>query len=172
MVIPAKEFKAALMALNKTLGKKKIKTLKRKKEDIIKDFTDVVLSAIENDATGDLPEIVIDFYNDHIAGGEDEDGEDVPEKKDTKKKSGLKKSKTGAKKTDKKKSSVEVDAYGARKGSGTSDINTMLIKGATIDQISDKIGSPKSRVRSHLYTLGKKGHTINKNKDGVLKLAK
>ena len=81
--IPAKEFKAAVKALNATLDKEnKIKVVGVKKEDVVEAFTNQVLDFIENDKASDLPEEVIDFYNDHIVDdGTDEGDEEKTEEK-------------------------------------------------------------------------------------------
>jgi hypothetical protein len=191
MDIPVKVFKVAVTAMNGFLPKgEKIKTLKAKKEDILKQFEDVILAKIADGSAGDLPEECIDMYNEYLASAEEEEEEvddveeeeeEVVEKKTKGKKTTTKKTtptkKTTTKKTTptkkstpaKKTNGVGVDVYGARNGSGTAKINEMLVNGATIEQIAEEVGSPKSRVSSHLTSLKKKDIVVNKDSKGVLK---
>lgn len=84
--IPAKEFKAAVKSLNEVLAEaeeEKIKIVGVKKEVVVEKFTNSVLNFIDEDRADELPDNVIDFYNDHIAS-EDEDEE--PEEKPAPKK--------------------------------------------------------------------------------------
>lgn len=69
-VIPAKEFKKAIQELNKLLktkGEESIKFVGVKKEDAITNFTNKILDFIEKDIAVELPDAVIDFYNNYIA---------------------------------------------------------------------------------------------------------
>ena len=92
--IPAKEFKAAVQAFNVVLkeadGENSIKVVAVKKDQVIEDFTNKVLDFIEKDKAAELPDIVIDFYNDYIV---EENSTEAEEKaaKDAKKKSDKKK---------------------------------------------------------------------------------
>ncbi len=89
--ISFKEFKTAVKALNKVLtesGSKAIKVVGVKKEVVIEKFTNVVLEFIDENKTEDLPNTVIDFYNNSIVGAEDEteDNKPSPKKKEKKEK--------------------------------------------------------------------------------------
>jgi outer membrane biosynthesis protein TonB len=64
--------------------------------------------------------------------------------------------------TKEKKEKPETDKLGARIGSGTSKINDMLIKGATLDEIAGMVQTPIGRVKNHIYALTQKGYTFNK----------
>ena len=76
MDIPVKVFKVAVTAMNGFLPKgEKIKTLKAKKEDILKQFEDVILAKIADGSAGDLPEECIDMYNEYLASAEEEEEE-------------------------------------------------------------------------------------------------
>lgn len=110
--------------------------------------------------------------------------EDVTEKKseEPKKSKKSKKSKKvekteKAEKTEKKedknsktKKEIQKDVLGARVGSGTSKINEMLLKGADVKDIAEKIGTPLGRVKNHVYALMKreeKNYKIKKEDDFV-----
>ncbi len=81
---------------------------------------------------------------------EEKKEEPKPEKKTVKK----------AAETSSKKKTYEIDTLGARVGSGTSTINTMFLKGATIEDIAEKVGSPIGRVKNHMYSLMKKRNVV------------
>ncbi|MDP8268195.1 MAG: hypothetical protein P9L97_05650 [Candidatus Tenebribacter davisii] len=126
-VIPGKEFKEAIKALNEVLKvaeEDSIKIVGIKKEVVVTEFTNKVLDFIENDKAQDLPDAVIDFYNNYIVEGEDEGGE--AEKKpvadkaaDKSKKKADKDAKTAADKATKDaakvKKKAESDATKAKK---------------------------------------------------------
>ena len=81
MEIPVKTFKEAIAALNSFLPKgEKIKTLKVKKEEILKAFEDVVMEKIADGTAGDLPEKVIDMFNQYLSTTEEaEEAEEADE---------------------------------------------------------------------------------------------
>lgn len=84
MTIPAKELKAAVKALNDAgLLDAKIKVVGVKKDAVVSAFTTGVMGLIEDGNQDEMPEAVIDFYNEHIAVEGDGDEED--DKKDDKK---------------------------------------------------------------------------------------
>ena len=90
--IPAKEFKAAVKSLNEVLAEAeepKIKIVGVKKEDVVEEFTNTILNFIEEDRADELPDTVIEFYNEYIANEEEEEEQ---EEKKTSKKSGKKSS--------------------------------------------------------------------------------
>lgn len=71
-----------------------------------------------------------------------------------------------------KKGTSEIDALGARLGSGTSKINDMLLKGADVKDIAKKVDTPLGRVKNHVYALMKredKNYKIEK-KDNYIKV--
>lgn len=71
-----------------------------------------------------------------------------------------------------KKGTSEIDALGARLGSGTSKINDMLLKGADVKDIAKKVNTPLGRVKNHVYALMKredKNYKIEK-KDNYIKV--
>jgi len=74
--IDAKVLKATVNDLNKILGAKgKIKLVGAKKVDICNAFKAKVEEYIDNDTTDDLPESVVDFYNNNFAEEEQEQEE-------------------------------------------------------------------------------------------------
>lgn len=87
--IPASEFKVAVKALNAVLKENEetpVKTVgvEGGKAVIIENFTNVVLDYMDNDRTEELPEEVIDLYNEYLV--DDEDGDEEPEEKPASKK--------------------------------------------------------------------------------------
>jgi len=90
--------------------------------------------------------------------------EDEPEKKKVKTKTKKKSTPKSKAKPDtkEKKEKPETDKLGARIGSGTSKINDLLIKGATLDEIAGIVQTPIGRVKNHIYALTQKGYTFNK----------
>lgn len=131
--IPTKEFKTALTALNSLLkdseGENPIKVVGVKKEKVITDFTNKVLDFIEKDNAADLPDVVIDFYNNFIV--DDDDEADAKSAKDDKKKPAKEKKKPKEKKPPKEKGPLiiteAIEAY--MNGDCT-----------TVQEITDKIG--------------------------------
>lgn len=89
--IPTKEFKVAVKAFNTVLknseGETPIKVVTVKKEKILENFTNKVLDFIEKDKAADLPDEVIDFYNEHIVEEEEEKENSSDKEKKSKKKS-------------------------------------------------------------------------------------
>ena len=172
-VIPGKEFKEAIKALNEVLKvaeEDSIKIVGIKKEVVVTEFTNKVLDFIENDKAQDLPDAVIDFYNNYIVEGEDEGGE--AEKKpvadkaaDKSKKKADKDAKTAADKATKDaakvKKKAESDATKAKKkaDSGPSIVNLGVkawIKGLkTGKEIEAEIQSsfPGRNIKSTISTV-------------------
>ncbi len=104
--IPAKEFKAAVKALNVILKEAEeapIKIVGVKKEQVTEDFTNIVLNFIEEERSEELPDEVIEIYNTYIATEDTDDEEEEKPKSKTKGKAGAKKGKAGAKKEKKEK---------------------------------------------------------------------
>lgn len=67
--IPAQKFKDAIKALNEVLkanDEEMIKYVGVKKEVAFENFTNKILDFIEKDRAVDLPDVVIDFYNNYI----------------------------------------------------------------------------------------------------------
>ncbi len=200
--IDFKKFEMAVTDFNASrLIKDKIK-LDSQKGDlaIMEDFLSAVEKIPEEKET-QLPDSVIDMYN-TLATAQTKEmdlkfkndkefrtvSEEKPVKKTAKKpvkktvKKPVKKEpeekpeKKPVKKPEKKpedKSEAGIDILGARIGSGTSQINTFLLEGATLDEISGTIGTPIGRIKNHIYTLstkknikfeksGKKGQTFYK----------
>ena len=94
--IDGKKFKAAVKALNEVLEADeldKIKVVGVKKEEVIEAFTTNVQSYIDKDKVSDLPDAVIDFYNDFIADDDSDDADDSDDDKDEGKKGKGKKGK-------------------------------------------------------------------------------
>jgi hypothetical protein len=50
-------------------------------------------------------------------------------------------------------------------------IDKILKKGSSLKAIAEKVGCSTGRVKSHLYTLGKKGFKVTENDKGVIKVA-
>jgi hypothetical protein len=119
-----------------------------------------VFEEIENGTAAELPEKVIELYN-QIAEDEEEPGEPeegcffLPLESFTEKK---------PKKKPRKE--IEKDAYGVSMNSGAHKLNLMLEKGASIADMIDGVGTTRSRVQSHMASLKTKGFFIN-NIDGV-----
>jgi len=110
---PTNEFKAAVKALNKVLKeaeKTPIKFVGVKREEIVENFTNVIIDYREQDIVEQLPDEAINFYNNHIASTEEDDSAD--EKKDAKK------GKKSGKKADKKADKKEKKAKKAKKPAG------------------------------------------------------
>lgn len=100
--IPGKEFKEAIKSFNEVLKAAKspaIKFVGVKKEAVLKDFIAKVLGYIDNDKVAELPDDVIDFYNNHIV---EEDPKDSKKKKEKPKKKPEKKEKKKQEKKEKK----------------------------------------------------------------------
>ena len=109
--ISFKEFKIAVKALNgvlKSAGTKTIKVVGVKKEEIIEEFTKTVVGFINDEKTSDLPNTVIDFYNNSIVGDDEDDDQKDGKKKDGKKKDAKKDAKKDKKKTKTKKVGAEI----------------------------------------------------------------
>jgi len=80
--LPKQDFKEAVKALNEVLKKEEMEVIKLigvKKEVIKAEFTNVILDFIEKDKVSDLPDNVINFYNDHIANAEETEEESEEE---------------------------------------------------------------------------------------------
>ena len=91
--IDAGELKAAVTALNKMIDPK-IKLIGAKKPAVCEKFKEAVQKFIDEDTVDQLPDVVVDFFNENIA---DEEEEEVEEVKETKKASGKKDSKSAGK---------------------------------------------------------------------------
>jgi len=82
-----------------------------------------------------------------------------------KKKEGMKKESMNMKKESTKK---ELSRYGHRIGSQAAQLDDILFRGSMVDQAAVDLGVSKSRVKSHISYLQKKGVKIVKNeKTGV-----
>ena len=104
------QLKNAVKELNAILETGKIKSVGQKTEVILKSIETVVLKFIEDDKTGDLPEVVIDFYNDFISDDEEETKEEKPAAK------GKKTEKTETKKADTKKTETKPEKEEKKSG--------------------------------------------------------
>ena len=115
--ITVDELKAVIASLNKVLDTK-IKTIGKKRNDIIESFKSNVEKFIEEETTDQLPEDVIDFYNEYFAEEEEAEEEAKEEKKTTSKKTPAGKktdSKTESKKTPAGKETKKADGKSAGK---------------------------------------------------------
>lgn len=79
--IPGKELKTVAKEFNillKKLGEEQIKVAGTglKKEDVVAEFESKVKEFIDADRTSELPESVIDFYNEYMTDDDGDDGED------------------------------------------------------------------------------------------------
>lgn len=106
--IPADQLKAAVVEINKLLDKK-IVLVGKKKSAVCQAFNDAIVAMIEEDTTDQLPESVIDFYNDFIADEEEEKQDEKPVGKGGKKSGTKTDTKTDSKKTDGKKTGTKTD---------------------------------------------------------------
>ena len=90
--IDGKKFKIAVKSLNDVLvadKAEKIKVVGVKKEEVLESFTTSVQGYIDNDKVSDLPDEVIDFYNEFIA--DDSADDSAEEEKEKAPKEGKKK---------------------------------------------------------------------------------
>ena len=164
------DLRSAVKALNDTgLLEEKIRVAGIKKEEIVEKFT----KAIEGFEEGaELPAVVIDFYSDLYADEIEEEPE--KEEKEEKKEKVTKKDK---KTTDKEKKETrktgKKSRYGHAEGSQAAQLDDLLYKGATLEEMMEAIDSTKARVNSHIYHLKtKKELNIVKNKEGKYKVKK
>ena len=64
-----------------------------------------------------------------------------------------------------KKAEVRINQFNHRMGSQAQKLDDFLLQGGmTLEQLSKKVESTTSRVRSHISHLKSKGHTVNSEK--------
>jgi biotin operon repressor len=178
------------------LGGKKLKTIAISKEDLAKKF-DEAIKSIPDEIVNDLPDAIIDFYNDFFAsesssetaGAEagaasetkeekaEEKAEEKPEEK-KEKPAKEKKEKPAKEKKEKpakeKKAPAELSVFGHKKGSQAAALDDLLNTGESVSlaDLSAKSGRSALGVKSHIkHLISDRGLKIEE-KEGVYKLIK
>ena len=169
---------------------KKLKTIAISKEDLVKAF-DEAIKSIDEDVVNDLPEDIIDFYNELFAAEEGEatpaaeEGEATPAASDpgdkkaeesTKTEKPAKKTKKPVKKTEKsekkKKEPVELSVYGHKLDTQAAALDDLIATGKAIslEELAKKSGRSVLGVKGHIKHLrDSRGLKINE-KNGMYQL--
>jgi hypothetical protein len=183
------------------LSGKKIKTIAVSKEQLAQGF-DEAIRRIDDEIINDLPEEIINFYNEYFseateeeasgaeeeASGAEEGAEgtegaaiapapaEKPEKeKRTKKEKVEKPKKEKVEKPKKEKKEVEKSVFGHKLGSQAAMLDDLLKDGneTTIKELSEKSGRSELGVKSHIKHLeDDRGLFFEKKDGGVVKLLK
>jgi biotin operon repressor len=156
---------------------KKLKTIAISKEDLAKNF-DAAVKGISDEVVNDLPEAIIDFYNDNFAEDEAAAAAPAPEKP-VEKKAVEKPAKVKAEKAPKEKKTgekkvVELSVFGHKVGTQASALDDLINSGKAIslDELSKKSGRSALGVKSHIkHLISARGLKIEE-KDGMYKLVK
>jgi hypothetical protein len=154
---------------------KNIKTTAVTKEGLAKAFDEAVRS-IDDEIVNDLPEDIIDFYNEFFAEGAEE-AESEPEKpakkdKPAKAEKPTKEKAPKAEKPTKEKKQVELSCFGHKVGSQAAALDDLLAPGKPIslDDLVKKSGRSALGVKSHVKHLQEARGLAISEKDGVYQL--
>jgi hypothetical protein len=83
--IPADKLKVAVTALNSIIEEGKIKTVARKKSEVVAEFKAKMLGFITEEKTDDIPDAAVDFFNEFIADDDASEASSADDKKTDKK---------------------------------------------------------------------------------------
>jgi len=148
---------------------KRLKTIAISKENLAKDF-DAAIKSVSDEVVNDLPEDIIDFYNEFF-GEESGDGDDESAEKPAKEKK--EKAEKPAKEK-KAKDPVELSCFGHKVGSQAAALDDLLEGGKSISltDLSAKSGRSALGVKSHIKHLQDARGLKIEEKNGVYKLIK
>ena len=159
---------------------KKIKTIAVTKESLATAFDTAIQGIVEADLAVNLPEEIIDYYNENFV---DEEGAEAPEKKEpapAKEKAAApaKEKKTPTPKAEKPakekkaKAPVELSRFGHKVGSQAAALVDLLAPGKPIslEELSKKSGRSTLGVKSHIKHLQDSRKLTIEAKDGMYTL--
>lgn len=172
---------------------KTLKTIAISKEDLAKNF-DAAIKSIADEVVNDLPEEIIDFYNEFFSAEEGAAAEAAPaaeaaaaeakpaedaaaaaepvkEKKEKKEKA-PKEPKPPKEKKEKKE--VELSVFGHKMGTQSAALDALLVEGTPIslDELSKKSGRSPLGVKGHIKHLRDSRKLNITEKDGMYQYVK
>jgi biotin operon repressor len=159
---------------------KRLKTIAISKENLAKDF-DAAIKSVSDEVVNDLPEDIIDFYNEFFGeesgDGDDESAEKPAKEKKEKAEKPAKEKKEKAEKPAKEKKAkdpVELSCFGHKVGSQAAALDDLLEGGKSISltDLSAKSGRSALGVKSHIKHLQDARGLKIEEKNGVYKLIK
>jgi len=163
---------------------KKIKTIAVTKEGLATAFDTAIQSIVEAALAVNLPEEIIDYYNETFVDDEGEEGAEAepapePEKKAPAKAAApAKEKKTPTPKAEKpakekkEKAPVELSCFGHKIGSQAAALDDLLAPGKPIslEELSKKSGRSALGVKSHIKHLQDSRKLVIEAKDGMFTL--
>ena len=153
---------------------KKIKTIAVTKEGLATAFDTAIQGIVEAELAVNLPEEIIDYYNENFV---DEEGAEAAEKKE-KAAAPAKEKKTPTPKAEKPakekkvKAAVELSRFGHKIGSQAAALDDLLAPGKPIslEELSKKSGRSALGVKSHIKHLQDSRKLVIEVKDGMYTL--
>jgi hypothetical protein len=157
---------------------KKLKTIAISKEDLAKSF-DAAIKSVDDEVVNDLPEDIIDFYNEFFGEeapeGEEEKPEEAPEPVPEKPAKKTEKAEKPVKeKPVKEKKVVELSVYGHKLGTQAAALDDLIALGKPIsaEELSKKSGRSLLGSKGHVkHLIDSRGLKIVE-KDGMYQLVK
>jgi hypothetical protein len=161
---------------------KKIKTIAVTKEGLATAFDTAIQGIVEADLATNLPEEIIDYYNENFVdeeGAESEKAaEPAPAKEKTAAKAPAKEKAAAAPKAEKPvkekkaKVAVELSCFGHKIGSQAAALDNLLAPGKPIslEELSKKSGRSLLGVKSHIKHLQDARKLVIESKDGTYTL--